>query len=1451
MQQESLLATVSAEEHSGWIDDGCAAPVLALKVKVEGRAKGGEVVRGEARGMLDSGAEVSTVAPAVVQALGLVTEKGQPRTLGSYFGRAVRDEYVTVELETGELRSVCRMLVAQPPGGFELALGQRWLAEHGVWTDHWSRRAWAKTGEGASRLILDDGRMEELRRGENRTSKTSEVVEVGEEEAPEEAESAHEPEDEPESAGDEERLTGHRGRSVPSREKVPAAPMAGGAGKRTSRSDLRRGARVVAAPGKSGEPGNGSANSTGQENPSHGPREVAAARGPHKVAVGEQKRGPGVVAAAQGGPKEVAARERSSEPRVGGERGAGGESREKEELEEGVSSADELEEWLRAGAVEVMCCIETEQRETVMGAVHLSDEERSRREKLAQEIMEEFADVFARELNGPAPARATEYKEQLLGDPQRLEHLPPIRQSEEQVKAVQEIISGMLRSGLISQYLGPARCRVFVVKKKTPPGEKQRWRLVLDARPVNKLTQKLPYTGPSVRDALGVLCGWSVLCQADMVTAFYQMAVPPGMREVFSFAGPDGRRYCCNVAVMGATNSMTALANTVADAYADLIVQKKFSPFADDWCWGARGLEGAAAVTREVLQRAREHKFLLHPDKIKLFQDEVTFLGFRVGGGKVRVLADRVEALRAYQRPANKSELRTFLGGVQYYSHLVPECGLLAAPLHRLTGKGAFIWNEEAERAFVALKDGLAAAVEARLPDLDADRPFAIRTDASTRGIGGVLEQQQEDGSWQPVALWSRPTTDAEKRFHIREIELLAVVEMLVRFSAWLLRGRQRVVVWTDHKGLIFLGTTARVSNRAARWVDVLQQFDLEWRFVDGVENVVPDALSRDPAFPADDGKGAARAFRGYFARALLAARRGVGVGAGDGEEEGGERRLHAPAHLQDGDDYPLSVLASLQEAAAQGTAGEAVEVATGDTDESVSVLPSRELAKLVRDGYASDVYFGAILKQLKRGERVEGFYAVGGLLYKDSLEEGPQLCVPDGEALNTVLKGAHDGNCHPGVGKTAGALKGYYFPRARRRIADYVAGCGTCLRSKPEQRRPTGQVIPLPTPAGAWQEITCDLVGPLTETDSGKNAILTVVDRYSRSVRAFAVRHDIDAEGVAELLRERIVAETGPLFSILTDRGSIFTARVMEQLWTHAGTDLRHTTAYNPRCDGLSERYNRSLVVGLRAAMAERGGANWDKLLPDVVWMLNSTPHESLGGCSPFYAAHCREPLQFVDAGNGERRLEVMRELAPLPKENGDDAQLQRGVDRMVREALERAKAKYKREADARLRPAPVFKAGDRVLVHQRALVSVMDRDVVEGSRKLAPIFVGPYRVVEYVRNSYRLDFPRTIRAHPVVNVRYLRAYPAEGTFGRVVEPPPLFVEGESVFFRPERVVKHRARRGALEYLVKFVGYENTHNRWLEVEDMRLCRGLVMDYWHGRKELVPEGALPADEKWD
>jgi len=36
---------------------------------------------------------------------------------------------------------------------------------------------------------------------------------------------------------------------------------------------------------------------------------------------------------------------------------------------------------------------------------------------------------------------------------------------------------------------------------------------------------------------------------------------------------------------------------------------------------------------------------------------------------------------------------------------------------------------------------------------------------------------------------------------------------------------------------------------------------------------------------------------------------------------------------------------------------------------------------------------------------------------------------------------------------------------------------------------------MPLPTPAGAWQEITCDLVGPLTETDSGKNAILTVVD--------------------------------------------------------------------------------------------------------------------------------------------------------------------------------------------------------------------------------------------------------------------------------------------------------------------------------------------------------------------
>lgn len=65
-------------------------------------------------------------------------------------------------------------------------------------------------------------------------------------------------------------------------------------------------------------------------------------------------------------------------------------------------------------------------------------------------------------------------------------------------------------------------------------------------------------------------------------------------------------------------------------------------------------------------------------------------------------------------------------------------------------------------------------------------RETELHTDASSHGFGAVLMQRQADSRFHPTAFYSRPTTDAESRYHSFELETLAIVYALRRFDPYL-----------------------------------------------------------------------------------------------------------------------------------------------------------------------------------------------------------------------------------------------------------------------------------------------------------------------------------------------------------------------------------------------------------------------------------------------------------------------------------------------------------------------------------------------------------------------------------------------------------------------------------------------------------------------------------------
>ena len=199
------------------------------------------------------------------------------------------------------------------------------------------------------------------------------------------------------------------------------------------------------------------------------------------------------------------------------------------------------------------------------------------------------------------------------------------------------------------------------------------------------------------------------------------------------------------------------------------------------------------------------------------------------------------------------AELRSFLGLASYYRRYVDNFSTLAGPLHALAGnadskKGKNMrlaeWSDEGNHAFLSLKQALCGTPILRYPWFE--RPFVMEADASLKGLGACLSQEDDEGNLRPIAFASRGLRGAERNYtdySSLKLQLLALKwAVSERFKAYTIGSH--CIVYTDHNPLAHL-KTANLGATEHRWVAQLASFDIEVRYRTGKSNRCADALSR------------------------------------------------------------------------------------------------------------------------------------------------------------------------------------------------------------------------------------------------------------------------------------------------------------------------------------------------------------------------------------------------------------------------------------------------------------------------------------------------------------------------------------------------------------------------------------------------------------------------------
>ena len=383
------------------------------------------------------------------------------------------------------------------------------------------------------------------------------------------------------------------------------------------------------------------------------------------------------------------------------------------------------------------------------------------------------------------------------------------------------------------------------------PGRPDEARLVTDYIKLNGYIRRPVHPFPSAEDVFKMVKkGSKWFAKLDAVHGYFQLPLSKESQLCTAFLLPWGR-YMYTAAPMGLSPSGDWFCQRTDEILAGIDGVIKL---VDDILVMGETKEELYSRIRAVLRRSRDRGLTLSRKKMVIGQ-QVEFAGHVINADGVSPAEDGVAAIRNFPTPSDIVSLRSFMGCANQLMSFVPDLSHAMREMRTLLCKGTpWEWTKAIDQEFCEVKKMLSSTLLVR--HYDTTTPATLITDACSHGLGYLMVQRQKDGTTGIITCGSRSTSPAESRYAPIELETLGV-RYAARKCEFYLRGNPHTTtVLTDHRPLegLFRKNLSDVSNsRVQRLREKLVGLDLRVRFVPGKDNIIADALSRAPLFPAPE----------------------------------------------------------------------------------------------------------------------------------------------------------------------------------------------------------------------------------------------------------------------------------------------------------------------------------------------------------------------------------------------------------------------------------------------------------------------------------------------------------------------------------------------------------------------------------------------------------------------
>ncbi|GFX10854.1 retrovirus-related Pol polyprotein from transposon 17.6 [Trichonephila clavipes] len=275
-----------------------------------------------------------------------------------------------------------------------------------------------------------------------------------------------------------------------------------------------------------------------------------------------------------------------------------------------------------------------------------------------------------------------------------------------------------------------------------------------DFRKLNEITLTQDFVIPTLNDILHEISGSNYFSALDMKSAFNQIPLHFADRHKTAFSTPDGDKYEFNRLCFGLKNSSKAFQSIAQEVLGDLLHNGALV-YIDDIILFTKTIDEHFELLGKGFERFERIHLKFNPSKCQFLTKSCKFLGFVVTPEGILIDKEKSVSIYEFPVPTDQKQIKSFLGCCNFYRRYIKNFAKRAFPLTNLLSKDTpFEWTSETQEAFDDIKKAILNPPVLALPDPDAE--LQITTDASSRGIGAVLEQKYPNSEVKPLYFFQR-----------------------------------------------------------------------------------------------------------------------------------------------------------------------------------------------------------------------------------------------------------------------------------------------------------------------------------------------------------------------------------------------------------------------------------------------------------------------------------------------------------------------------------------------------------------------------------------------------------------------------------------------------------------------------------------------------------------------